>query len=141
MKRRSGLFKNVIYKIIYLSYKYKQDLTLNNLQWLICHSTQPNQIKPNLLALFFSENFDFSWICSPTYSVMCVFRLIIISIVPFSLQNSIPLSWLYIRSVFTRISKSSSFFCKQVGVVHVLWEVKLFSQFRKFLDLSIKTYY
>ena len=29
---------------IYLIYKYQEDLTLNNLQWLICHKTQPNQI-------------------------------------------------------------------------------------------------
>ena len=26
---------------------YEQDLTLNNLQWLICQKTQPNQTKPN----------------------------------------------------------------------------------------------
>ena len=31
---------------IYLIYMYKQDLALNNLQWLICHETQPNQTKP-----------------------------------------------------------------------------------------------
>ena len=24
---------------------YKEDLALNNLQWLICHKTQPNQTK------------------------------------------------------------------------------------------------
>ena len=29
---------------IYLIYVYKEDLALNNLQWLICHKTQPNQI-------------------------------------------------------------------------------------------------
>ena len=28
---------------IYLIYMYKEDLALNNLQWLICHETQPNQ--------------------------------------------------------------------------------------------------
>ena len=43
----SGSFKNVIYKmcleIIYLIYIYK-DLALNNLQWMIYHKTQPNQI-------------------------------------------------------------------------------------------------
>ena len=43
-----GLFEKVIYKmcsqIIYLIYMYKEDLALNNLQWLICHKTQPNQI-------------------------------------------------------------------------------------------------
>ena len=29
---------------IYLEYMYEEDLVLNNLQWLICHKTQPNQI-------------------------------------------------------------------------------------------------
>ena len=29
---------------IYLIYLYKEDLALNNLQWLICHKTKPNQI-------------------------------------------------------------------------------------------------
>ena len=29
---------------IYLIYMYKEDLALNNLQWLICHETPPNQI-------------------------------------------------------------------------------------------------
>ena len=29
---------------IYLIYLYKEDLVLNNLQLLICHETQPNQI-------------------------------------------------------------------------------------------------
>ena len=29
---------------IYQIYTNKQDLALNNLQWLICHQTQPNQI-------------------------------------------------------------------------------------------------
>ena len=28
---------------IYFIYMYKKDLALNNLQWLICHKTQPNQ--------------------------------------------------------------------------------------------------
>ena len=42
----SGSFKKVIYKIvindIYLLYMYKQDLALNNLQWLIFHKTKEN---------------------------------------------------------------------------------------------------
>ena len=46
-KMSLGLFKNVIYrmylKIIDLIYMYKNDLALNNLQWLICHKTKPNQ--------------------------------------------------------------------------------------------------
>ena len=29
---------------IYLIYMYKEDLALNKQQWLICHKTQPNQI-------------------------------------------------------------------------------------------------
>ena len=43
--------KNVMYKmcleIIYVFDidMYKQDLALNDLQWLICHKTQPNRIK------------------------------------------------------------------------------------------------
>ena len=28
---------------IYLIYMYKKDLALNDLQWLICHKTKPNQ--------------------------------------------------------------------------------------------------
>ena len=28
----------------YLICMYKEDLALNNLQWLICHKTQPNQM-------------------------------------------------------------------------------------------------
>ena len=28
---------------IYLIYKYKKNLVLNNLQWLICNKTKPNQ--------------------------------------------------------------------------------------------------
>ena len=42
-------FRNVIDKmcleILYLIYMYKEDLALNNQQWLICHKTQPNQIR------------------------------------------------------------------------------------------------
>ena len=29
--------------ILYI-YMYKEDLVLNNLQWLICHKSKPNQI-------------------------------------------------------------------------------------------------
>ena len=45
-----GLFKNVTNKMfrnhlfdIYI-YMYKNDLALNNLQWLICHKTKPRII-------------------------------------------------------------------------------------------------
>ena len=44
-KKNSGSFKKCVYKsYIYLIYMYKLDLALNNLQLLICHKTQPNQI-------------------------------------------------------------------------------------------------
>ena len=43
-----GLFENIINKIclqiIWLIYMYKEDLALDNLPWLICHKTQPNQV-------------------------------------------------------------------------------------------------
>ena len=32
-----------LYIYIYI-YMYKEDLALNNLQWLICHKNKPNQI-------------------------------------------------------------------------------------------------
>ena len=41
----SDSFKNLIYKMclemIYLIYVYKEDLALNDLQWLKCHKTRP----------------------------------------------------------------------------------------------------
>ena len=37
---------------IYLIHMYKQDLALNNLQWLICHKTQPNQIPIYLIHMY-----------------------------------------------------------------------------------------
>ena len=36
---------------INLMYMYKEDLALNNLQWLICHKTEPNQAINNLRRL------------------------------------------------------------------------------------------
>ena len=47
-KMSLGSFKNVINKIcsqiIYIYCMFKEDFTLNNLKWLICHKTQLNQI-------------------------------------------------------------------------------------------------
>ena len=42
IQKKSG---NLFYapRILYI-YMYKEDLALNNLQWLICHKGQPNQI-------------------------------------------------------------------------------------------------
>ena len=56
---RAGSFKNEIYKmclgVIYLIYKYTEDLALNNLQWLICHKTQT---KPNHIYLIYKYTED-----------------------------------------------------------------------------------
>ena len=48
-KMSSGLFKNITNKS-YIWDIYKEDLTFNNLQWLIYHKTQPNQL-PSWLGL------------------------------------------------------------------------------------------
>ena len=48
----SGLLNNAINKIclqdIYLEYMHQEDLALNNLQWLICHKTQPTKLLNHL---------------------------------------------------------------------------------------------
>ena len=36
---------------MYLIYMYKEDLALNNLQWLICHKSKAKQTKPNYVNL------------------------------------------------------------------------------------------
>ena len=33
----------IFYSLSYLVYMFKEDLALNNLQWLICHKTKPNK--------------------------------------------------------------------------------------------------
>ena len=38
---------------------YKEDLALNNLQWLICHKTQPNQTKQNQIVDNAQNTFSF----------------------------------------------------------------------------------
>ena len=37
---------------------YKEDLALKSLQWLICHKTKPNQIKPNPIYLIYMYKED-----------------------------------------------------------------------------------
>ena len=61
-----GSFKNVNNNMfinhIYLIYMCIQDLSLNNLQWLICHRIQPNQTKqeePNVIAVKTKSSFQF----------------------------------------------------------------------------------
>ena len=34
---------------------YKEDLALNNLQWLICHKTKPNQIIYILIYMYIED--------------------------------------------------------------------------------------
>ena len=58
----SGSFKNVIQKMftndVYLIYMYKQDMALNNLQWLICHKTGPTQAKKNNCLMKHISSYD-----------------------------------------------------------------------------------
>ena len=37
-------------------YMYKMDLALNNLHWIICYKTKPNQTKPNQTKLILNTN-------------------------------------------------------------------------------------
>ena len=37
---------------MYLIYMYKEDVALNNLQWLICHKTKPNQTKSYIFDIY-----------------------------------------------------------------------------------------
>ena len=47
---------------IYLIYMYKEDLALNNLQWLICHKTRPNQT--NTTSIYSNSSASFQkWLC------------------------------------------------------------------------------
>ena len=69
-----GLFKMLSTKCvhnIYLINVYKQDLALNNQQWLICHKTKPNQfsvsIQPTLTILLHIINFHFIIISMPLF--------------------------------------------------------------------------
>ena len=58
----NGFINKMTLQNIYLIYMYKKNLTLNNLQWLVCHKTQPNQTKPNLFSFVFLNNMIFYYI-------------------------------------------------------------------------------
>ena len=73
-KMSTGLFKNIILQNvftnpIYLIYMNKQDLTLNNQQWLICHKTQPN---PIYLIYMYEEDLTLNnqqWVIKPNQTI------------------------------------------------------------------------
>ena len=63
---------------------YKEDLALNNLQWLICHKTQPNQI---LIYLIYMYKVDLAldnlqWLIDPKKHpnniLLCSFVLVLV---------------------------------------------------------------
>ena len=64
-KASSGLFKNVINKIclgiIYLIYMYKEDLALNDLQWMMCHKTKSKQTKLYISNTYVWRGFGIKW--------------------------------------------------------------------------------
>ena len=45
-------------QIKYLIYMYKKDWALNNLQWLICHKTKPNQTKRSICSKRIKTDLD-----------------------------------------------------------------------------------
>ena len=58
-------------QIIYLIYMYKQDLALDNQQWLICHKTKPTQTKP------WNYKYKFLVLIIVTGTYNCLLRIII----------------------------------------------------------------
>ena len=50
--------------------------------------------------------------------------------------NSIPISWLYILTVYIRVFNSFSFFCKQFDVIHVIEVVDFFPTIMKLVSAS-----
>ena len=44
---------------------YEKDLALNNLQWLLCHKTKPNQTKSFIFDIYMYKKVlsDFHWYC------------------------------------------------------------------------------
>ena len=58
---------------------------------------------------------------SSTLSVMCRLPLFITSMAPFSMPNSISISWLYIPTVCIRVSNSFSFWAKSLMSIYIKW--------------------
>ena len=59
-----------------------------------------DDLRFRVVVRFFSKRSDFSWFCNSIPSVICRFPLFIISKAYFSMPNSTPLSYIYIRSLF-----------------------------------------
>ena len=47
---------------VYLIYMYKQDLALNNLQWLVCHKTKPVGAKTLRFRIQINNYVSFTWL-------------------------------------------------------------------------------
>ena len=55
-------------QIICLIYMYKEDLSLNNLHWLICHKSQPNKTKNNSRQVYMPlKSIKYIYILVPIY--------------------------------------------------------------------------
>ena len=63
---------------IYIIYMYKEDLALNNLQWLICHKTQPNQISK--LVSINTNNLQVNG-TEYSYQIQMIFKLMYLTLV------------------------------------------------------------
>ena len=53
------VYKSYIYIYIYI-YIYKQDLALNDLEWLICQKTHPNQTEPILISKAYTPSYEWN---------------------------------------------------------------------------------
>ena len=64
----------------------------------------------------------FSWFGSSIHFIICLFPLLIISVVHFSMPNSIPISWLYILTARIRVSLLFSFSANSLmSSIYISW--------------------
>ncbi len=47
-----------VYSLLLYTVYVKEDLAVNNPQWMICHKTKPNQTKPNHIYLIYMDEKD-----------------------------------------------------------------------------------
>ena len=88
-----------------------------------CLMGSASNILKCLLVSFSTNVLIFSWLGSAISSVMCRFPLFITSMVHFSMPNSIPISWLYIFTVYISNSFSllATVWCRPCTLLPIYW--------------------
>ena len=76
----------------------------------------------------------FSWFGSSIPSVMCCFPLFLTSMAHFSMSNSIPMFWLYLLTVYIKVSNSFSFLVNRLMSYMKHYVIDLFLRFTKFVS-------